>query len=562
MNQRCKNLNRTTIFVVLLLFLNLNSYSFNNLIDSLLTKKELNWLENHKNSISYSASPSWYPGEYIDADGQHQGIVSDYIKIFEKQLGVKFKFVPSVSFDQMLTSLLDDKVDFVGAISAVPERKKHLLFSNSYIEIPQLIVIRDDYSRIISDDNINDMSLAGVKGYASVKYIRETYPETKIIDCEDDLSALLMTSLGRTDGTIIDKMTANYLISKYGLSNLSLGVTLNYPMDVRFACQKDEPQLISIFNKLLNTIDEEQRNNINKKWVVPLDIRNLNFIQRNYLSFTYAGLALLTVLVLAAFYVVSLNRLVSKRTKDLQMEIEKRNNALKIAEEANKLKTSFLSNLSHEIRTPMNGIINCSAFLKEESISRIELLEFTDIIEELGQHLLNIIDDILEISRLETNQLSIANTKFDFNEFVNHIYQRFKLETEKKGLDFELQRPTSQELKITTDKTKLRQIISNLVVNALKFTNQGTIIIGYKLYDSCLEFFVKDTGIGVAEEYHQLIFEKFRQVDSSAKRNFGGNGIGLSIVKGYLELLGGSISLDSEVGKGSTFSIIIPIHEQ
>lgn len=529
-----------------------------NSLDSLLTTDEINWLETHKDSITFSANPYWYPGEFIDPNGQYQGIVSDYIKIFENKLGVHFKFVASQSWDDMLQKVLNGKIDFVGAISKLPEREDRLIFSEAYLEIPQLIIIRDNYPGFVSRDRIRGMKLAGVKGYASVKYMRDTYPNVKITEFEDDLTALLQTSLGKTDGTIIDKMTANYMINKYKISNLSLGFTLNYPMDVRFASQKDKSELISIFNKLLNTISKKQKSEIYNKWINPREFSKLNFIERNYQSFVYLGLGLLIIIVLGTFYTINLGRQVRSRTMDLQIEMDKKNKALEIAEEGNKLKAAFLNNLSHEIRTPMNGIINCSSFLKEDAITKEEISEFTGIIEDSAQHLLNILDDVLEMSKLETNQVSVSNSSFEFHEFVASIFQRFKLEAEEKGLNLYLQRDNKKQL-IYTDKTKVRQIISNLITNALKYTLEGEITLGYKLSDDSLEFFVKDTGIGIADENHDLIFEKFRQIDSSTKRKYGGNGIGLSITKALVVLLGGSIWVESRLGEGSTFYFILPV---
>jgi CheY-like chemotaxis protein/nitrogen-specific signal transduction histidine kinase len=233
--------------------------------------------------------------------------------------------------------------------------------------------------------------------------------------------------------------------------------------------------------------------------------------------------------------------------------------ALNKAEENDRLKTAFLNNISHEIRTPMNAIIGYSDLLKEVYNLPEKQKAYTEIISTASYQLLSIIDDIINISTLEAGQEIYRPQTFNLNVMLKRVRDQFLLKAGKKGLSLELMinLPENQAI-ITTDETKLGQILANLLNNAFKFTSDGHILFGYKVKNNRLEFFVKDTGIGIPMHMHELIFDRFRQADSSVIREYGGTGLGLSISKAYVELLEGRMWLESEIGKGSIFYFDIP----
>jgi PAS domain S-box-containing protein len=243
--------------------------------------------------------------------------------------------------------------------------------------------------------------------------------------------------------------------------------------------------------------------------------------------------------------------------EDLRMALAK-------AEENDRLKTAFLNNISHEIRTPMNAIIGYSTLLNEADAQPHKRKAFTEIICNAGTQLLSIIDDIINISTLEAGQEILRLGTTDLNALMKSICQQFQLRADSKNIQLEVVTHLSGDLaRIHSDETKLNQILSNLLINALKFTKHGRIVFGYTIRNNQLEFFVEDSGIGIPQHMHGLIFERFRQVDSSVIREYGGTGLGLAISKAYVELLGGKIWLKSEPGKGSTFYFTIPyLNEQ
>jgi len=229
------------------------------------------------------------------------------------------------------------------------------------------------------------------------------------------------------------------------------------------------------------------------------------------------------------------------------------------AEENDRLKSSFLSNMSHEIRTPMNGILGFTNLLKNPNLTGEEKQEFINIIQISGARLLNTINNIVDISKIESGLMSVDIKETNLNEKIEFTYKFFKPEVENKGLQFFFKENLlSKESIIITDNEKVYGILTNLVRNAIKFTNEGSIEFGYEKKGEYLEFFVKDTGIGIPENQKELIFERFRQGSESYNRNYEGSGLGLSISKSYVEMLGGRIWMESEEGKGSIFYFTIP----
>jgi CheY-like chemotaxis protein/two-component sensor histidine kinase len=229
------------------------------------------------------------------------------------------------------------------------------------------------------------------------------------------------------------------------------------------------------------------------------------------------------------------------------------------AEEGERLKSAFLTNMSHEIRTPMNGILGFTELLKNPNLTVEEQQDFIKTIGISGERMLNTINSIVDISKIESGLTKLNIKESNINDQIDFVYKFFKPEVESKGIQFFFKNGLStKEANIKTDLEIIYAILTNLVRNAIKFTNEGSIEFGYEKKGEYLEFFVKDTGIGIPQKQHQMIFERFRQGSESFTRGYEGNGLGLSISKSYVEMLGGEIWVESEEGLGSTFYFTIP----
>ena len=249
----------------------------------------------------------------------------------------------------------------------------------------------------------------------------------------------------------------------------------------------------------------------------------------------------------------------------LEQEIEQRKQAelelieaLKRAEESDRLKSAFLANMSHEVRTPLNSILGFSELLVSPEFDQEQKNDFIQYIVISGNNLLSIINDIMDISKLESGELQIHKRQLNVLEFISTVKEQFAIQAKAKGLELELIVPeNNEETIIRADADRLRQVFNNLVSNAIKFTSNGRIEIGYQPNETKIEFYIRDTGIGISPEYHHKIFERFRQIETSATRKFGGNGLGLAISKNLIELMGGEIWVESEIGEGAKFCFTI-----
>lgn len=229
------------------------------------------------------------------------------------------------------------------------------------------------------------------------------------------------------------------------------------------------------------------------------------------------------------------------------------------AEEADRLKSAFLKNISHEIRTPMNAIVGFSALLSEPDLDLPTIHHYTNVIVQSSNRLLAVVEDIVELSNIEAGSLKLTPGELDVNFTLRKIHGRFYNKAVEKGLRFNYSSDlANDESQIITDISKLNTIISNIVENALKFTPSGEIFMSCTLSEGQLKFYISDTGIGISHEHHERIFDRFYQTEISTSRLYDGIGLGLTIAKEYVQLLGGSIGLSSTPGKGSMFFFNIP----
>ncbi len=231
--------------------------------------------------------------------------------------------------------------------------------------------------------------------------------------------------------------------------------------------------------------------------------------------------------------------------------------AKEAAEESNRLKSAFLANMNHEIRTPMNAIMGFSELLLEASPEEME--NYAKIVNNSAEQLLNLIDDVIFLSRLQSEKLPVKEAAFSPAELIKEDFQMFNLPGMKKNLDIRIQLPENADnLLVEADAYKIRQVLTNLTANAIKYTDKGFVKLGFEHHDKEILFYVEDSGMGIPEEEHQHIFEAFYRGDMAVKSAIRGTGLGLNIAKGLVELMGGAIGLTSRPGKGSRFSFSIP----
>lgn len=256
---------------------------------------------------------------------------------------------------------------------------------------------------------------------------------------------------------------------------------------------------------------------------------------------------------------VSVNEDITDKKKMISDLVE----AKEKAEESDRLKTAFLTNLSHEIRTPMNGIMGFTNLLMEYNLSADEIMQYSEIIHSSGQRLMNTVNDIVEISKIQTGIITVNKRTYDVNKCINELVQFYKPEAREKNVELIYHEQLDEgSAKVYTDIGKIESMVSNLIKNAIKYTDDGSIQLGCRIKDKTINIYVSDTGIGIPEDRQQAIFNRFEQADISNTRGYEGSGLGLAITKAYADMLNGKISLDSKENEGSTFYISLPLDDE
>ncbi|MDY0279803.1 MAG: tetratricopeptide repeat protein [Salinivirgaceae bacterium] len=331
---------------------------------------------------------------------------------------------------------------------------------------------------------------------------------------------------------------------------------LGYDIDVLYHkfhvlnlfAKKDQPQLIRMHFTLQANVESE--------------------IQQDITIVTQRGEELEAIIkvnnVIKEDKIVGFRGIIIDITERKRQETELRI-AKEKAEEADHLKSSFLTNMSHEIRTPMNGILGFSELLRDEDLNEEQKENYLDIIIKSSNQLLQIIDDVVNVSRIEAGEVDIINRQIDLKRFFNELLIFFRgfiaSQAENINIEVHYMVPDENSL-ILVDHYRLQQILNNLINNAIKFTKEGDIELGcYLSRNNMLKFFVKDSGIGIAPKDHKIIFDRFIQMDETHSKRHGGTGLGLTISKALVELMGGKIWVESEVNKGATFYFTIPYNQ-
>ena len=540
--------------------------------EHIISRSEKVWLMQHPN-LTVGLSPNAPPYQFINDKGEMCGIFIDFLTIIESSLNYKFKKVYQSDFSKLLSDIKTGDVDLLLEVQKTEEREKFLNFTQDLLSHPHVIVVRKSQQGISSIDDLKDRNIAVVNKYAVQEYLTNNFPQLKLNPLFDDVSCLRAVSTGQADAFICQQAVATYYIEAEGISNLKISGSITYENELAIASRKDYEPLNSILSKAVNSISKTEKQKIYNNWL-SYTVQPFYFQTRFWII---VAIIILSAFAFVIIFILTLQKIVRQKTNELVIAKEK-------AEESDRLKTAFLSNMSHEIRTPMNGILGFSALLKEPKLTGEEQEEYINQIEKSGARMLNIINDIVCISQLESGQMELFVTETNINELIENIYCVFNPLANKKGIQLFYKNPLPYvEAVIKTDSEKISTVLTCLVKNAVKFSAKGSIEFGYHcvaamehapllhapllhaplLHAPLLQFYVKDNGIGVPKDRQKAIFDRFVQADIGDKSALQGAGLGLSISKAYVEMLGGKIWVESDPDgisgeTGSSFYFTIP----
>jgi len=494
-----------------------------------------------------------YPKVFVNDKGKPAGIFIDVLECICENENIEIKYTLG-RWDELIHKLSVGEIDVLPDVSYSVKRDSIFVFPTlsvlgSWVEA---YVIRGETLNSISD--LNGKTIGVLKGSVQEQYLKNElvnkFNITYNIVVFDDYKATV-NALEKKEVNVIIVTRFFYFSELCNRNIVPTGIVLR-PSELYFAFKPDiNPQIVKIFDKNLSVLKNNPKSEYYKSLQYWLNKQIKTGIPQ-YLFF----LIIITLIVLAfvSVFAVILHYRVKAKTKALR----KRNRQLIIAkekaEESDKLKTVFLQNMSHEIRTPMNGILGFIELLKNPELGYERKEEYIKIINESGKRLLETLNNIIEISKIEAKQFEIRCKSENLVDILAYCVSFYKPAAKRKGLDINLN-CKKPELYIDTDKKMLISIITNLINNALKFTQKGYIEIGCNENESSIDIYVKDTGIGIRKDRLKAVFNRFEQADLDITRPYEGSGLGLAIVKEYVEALKGEIKLESKENFGSTFTV-------
>ncbi len=634
-----------------------------------LTDEERQWLDEHP-VILGASDPDWPPMEHMDHDGEFSGMVADYIKLVEQRLGIHIEVIPQENWTQALKSVRERDVSLLTAAAHTPDRDKYLRFTEPYLELPAVIIVKDTSHGITSMAALSGKRVAVVKDYATHDYLIRNYPGLDLKPVADIRSGLYAVSNGRVDAFIANIASASYYIEKYAIQNLNVAGESGYRYELGIASRSDWPILNRLLQKGVASITGEERQAIYRKWIglkpeawrptreqlitfavvliligfgatlfwnwqlrrkVDARTRELQASERefrNLYNTALVGLYRTSIdgsQVLAAntalyeqFGYESMDQFMEgSRVTDIYVDPERRTTLIKMlreqgkvdnfeflgrrqdgsirnfllsgtlyeeqgylegavlditdrkraeeaakaaretAEQANRAKSDFLATMSHEMRTPMNAVLGLSHLALQQKLP-MQLRDYLNSIQMAARSLLGVINDVLDLSKVEAGRLELECIEFDLDQVLENVAVVAGHEAVSKGLDFAIHVRRDVPHRLVGDPQRLGQILLNLAGNAVKFTESGSVEIAVSMEELgagrvCLGFQVQDTGIGMSGEQTRTIFDAFTQGDSSTTRRYGGTGLGLNISNLLTEMMGGELMVESAAGEGSTF---------
>ena len=532
------------------------------------TQDEINWIKNNP-KIKISGDFFWPPYSFYDENGNYIGIVPDIVNEVFKDSGLDLEYVKTNSWADTINLIKDKKINLIDSISYSASRSEYLNFSNKYIGAEIVIISNNKETNYINSfNNITNKKIATVKGYSIIEDIKRDFPQIKNIkEYDNALEGLKELSNSQIDYFILDIPSFEFYSKKHGLSNLKIVGPTGYNYGYGFGVKKDDVLLVSILNKLLENIPIEKKDEIYRKWI------KIDYKEKIDYELIWNILTISIIILAIIFYWNrTLKEEISQKEK-IQKELEKERNNIQalneelkkakdVAENISKQKSEFLANMSHEIRTPMNSVIGFTEILDKEITNPVHK-EYLNSIKKGGNALLRIINDILDLSKIEAGKLEIRNESLNPTNMFLEIESIFHSKIISKNIAFIVDIDKTIPKYIIMDGVRIRQVLFNLIGNAIKFTQKGHVKLKVEnVYKDNIKskidliFSVEDTGIGIDEKNLETIFNAFEQQDNHDVAKYGGTGLGLAICTKLIKMMNGEIKVESQKNKGSTFTVI------
>lgn len=520
------------------------------LVNIQLSDRDLEYV-NERKTITVAVPENWYPLYCKETPlKNHTGIMADVLDEIKSFTGLRFSYVYAKNYADAIRLIQQGDADILGFFLGDENDAAQLglALSASYVSANNIIVRNKACSYpapgLVGALVENQRLPSGI----SVEKIR-FYPSIK--------EALFAVNNGEADFIYGLSSRMEQDILRYHFTNLAPVTLVNDQSTISFALPIPvDPDLLTILNKAINNLSESERTVIRNRNLESIGVSEFSltdFIYANPLQFMFIVMFVLSVLFTALLLAIG-----------ARMKATVIQGNLKRAEAANLAKSEFLSRMSHEIRTPMNGIVGMSTIAMQNIDNTDKIKDCLEKVIMSSKHLLALINDVLDMSKIESGKVELRHESFNFRAFLQDFENLYGEQAKSKGISYETVLASDLEVQIIGDSLRLNQVLSNLLSNALKFTPAKGIIklrvskTGEDQENVYLRFEVIDTGCGIAEENYDKIFESFEKENVDVTYKYGGTGLGLSIVKRFTQLMGGSIHVTSVQGSGSTFTVDLP----
>lgn len=498
------------------------------------------------------------PKIFINEKGEAEGIFIDILELIAEKENISLTYKKG-EWDELLNQLSNGDIDLLPDVAYSPERDSLFQLNSVSVMSSWLEAYALKTNDLQSIFDLKNKRLGVLKGSVQEEFLRESFQANLNFDFDIITYEDYPSSVQALENKDIDLLIASrfFLFSDHINGNIiSTGIIFR-PSELHFAFSRSvDPVLVNKFDRNLLQL----KNNTGSKYYEIIhywfDPPEKSVIPKYIL---WAFVVLLLALLIVTIYFILLRYQVKIKTKALWRKNRQLNLAKEKAEESERLKTIFLQNMSHEIRTPMNGIIGFLELLKEPDLDSDERKKYIEIVIKSGQRLLTTINNIIEISKIDSDQIHVKMSAINAPEAMDFFYNFFKPQAREKGIELILKnRLPAKKENFMADKFIFDNILTNLLNNAIKFTQEGFVEFGSYFENDSLIFYVKDTGIGIPKDRQEAIFERFVQANLNMTRPHEGSGLGLSIVQAYVKALNGKIWLESEMEKGTTFYFSIP----
>ena len=539
------------------------------------SQAEREWMDTH-NSLRVGYLENYLPYSDTDPEGNVTGIVRDLMPDIMKSLGIPdtaLTFTGYKSYDDMIADMASDKIDAAFPVGGglYYSEENGIYQSNPVVSVPTELVYQGEFSEeTTSGFAVNE------NNRMQYYYIRTNYPGAEILffpSVEENLNAVLS---GKVKCTTLNGLRANEILKNRRYKELSFRQS-GHNDDRCFGVKIGNEGLLKLLNRGINVLGSDYAQSISYRYTGGLYSYSFWDLLSDHMS--AVGLVLLSVAALIVFFLVRDVRRTKKEVEEKEtarQELETKNNelaesqkalseALVAAEGASRAKTAFLNNMSHDIRTPMNAIVGFTALAASDLDNKEQVRDYLGKISVSSRHLLSLINDVLDMSRIESGKVVIEETEVHLPDVIRDLRTIVQSNVSSKDLKLLIDTADLIHEDIITDRLRLNQVLLNILSNAIKFTPSGGRI-SFRIIEKAsvvdgmadFEFCIRDNGIGMSKEFQKTIFEAFTREKTSTVSGIQGTGLGMAIAKNIVEMMGGTITVESEEGKGSEFRVKLP----